>query len=169
MTTQPWLKMHDAWTTDPKFQRLFAAGRYDAVTLFWALVAHSHAHATDGVLTARDVQSVAHLCSIPARARTLRVLRVAELCRSRGGNVVEIVAYARWQTTSDQRESHADRMRTSRSRARSRDPLEREKEREKAHAAHVPQADDDDLGVISLQKAASERIAELRRKETNGD
>lgn len=162
---RPFVKMHDAWVSDPKIGRLISAQRYDAVVLFWALVAHSHAHDTDGCLGTEDVRSVCRSCSIRDPRASMRALRASELVRIRDRTVTEIVAYRRWQTTSDQRESHADRMRTSRSRDSARDSLERKKERKKARATHVPQGDDDSPWVVSLQKAAQERIAELERRE----
>lgn len=109
-----WFRMHDAWFTDSKLAILLHEGHHDAVCLYFAAIAHAHAHDSDGRLEINDRRTVEILAGTESEAFDLLV--TYDLVRRQGGMgksqpTYEIAAYTRWQTTSEQRLSHAETMR----------------------------------------------------------
>lgn len=142
MTAQ-FFRMHTGWYLDARIQSLLAAGKFDAVILFYALIAHARHADSDGQISAKEVRNVANLCHLVAERRNMRVLTDSGLITIVGQSRYEITAYNRWQTTSDQRKRGAERVARNRSRNApgnatgngSGNALEREIERERRRNA----------------------------------
>lgn len=157
------IRMHDAWFTDPALSVLMRSGRHDAVSLFWCLCALSHMHDTDGQVSSALAVEARNWTQTSRSALALLANHgVLVRIRSDGARTSYVIrAYGKWQSTSDQRKQDAARMRTNRERSSNTD---RQRERKNVRG-NVPQGDDDSLAVVSLQKAAQERIAELERRD----
>jgi hypothetical protein len=180
MTGYGFIRIHDAWMLDGDLGQLMAEGRYDAVCLFFAAIAHAHMHDTDGKITREDRSTLERVCNIADQGAFDALIATSKLVKERGGRggtVLRIRAYDRWQITRDQRESNADRMREARARAAPRASKRRER-RGNVHAdgdARSPDAvsgstpdgagpdveQDADAFAEEAFLAASRRIAEL--------
>lgn len=144
--SQSFVRLHSAWASDGELAELMTEGRHDAVCLFFAAIAHSYAHDTDGTLSEADIHSL--MLSISARSDALEALITARKVERLRGNSARkkyrIRAYARWQGTVDQRKDNAERMRQARARSSvpASQPEKPASQHARANGVHAPAPDD---------------------------
>jgi len=168
-----YVKLFDHWWTDGAIVSLMVDERYDAIVVFLAAIAYSHAHDTDGVLTPSQRALLERVNGIGTGAFDALIGCGLVLKRpgGKGGTHYEIRSYRKWQTMSEQRKDIASRGR-ARAGARVRSEEKRREEKRSAradaspHGVGAPRRDfDDSLSMDDLLEQARAKIIDLNARD----